>query len=322
MRRVSLLALVLFALLLASRAAAQGTYPDKAVHIIVGYPSGGPPDVLARLLGQKFTEAWRKPVVIENVPGAAGSIAAERVAVAPPDGYILGLLSNPELVTNPSLYKLPYDPLNDFAAISQIAVSPLLLVVNNAVPATNVRALIDMARARSGELTFASSGSGSNTHMAGELLKAVARVDIRHVPYKGVPAAIPDLLAGRITMMFSPIVVVLPLTTAGKLRPLAVTSLTRTDALPSVPTVAESGYPGFEVTLWSGFVAPARTPASVIQVVHEQTIKALAAPEIRGKLSHLGMDGKGSSPDEFAAVMKAEIPRWAKLIKASGIKPD
>ncbi|MGH8678359.1 MAG: tripartite tricarboxylate transporter substrate binding protein, partial [Burkholderiales bacterium] len=283
---------------------------------------GGPPDVVARLLGQKFTEAWGKPVVIDNITGAAGAIAADRVAKAAPDGYTLGLLSNPELVINPSLYKLAYDPVKDFVPVSQVAVSPLMLVVHNAVPAKNVQELIKLARARPAELTFASSGSGTNTHMAAELLKSVAGLDIRHIPYKGVPAAIPDLLGGRVTMMFSPTVVVLPLAREGKLRALAVTSLKRSSAVPELPTIAESGYPGFEVTLWSGLLAPARTPATIVGKLHLETVKALALPDLRAKLADLGMEGKGNSPDEFAAAIKSEIPRWAKVIKESGIKPD
>jgi tripartite-type tricarboxylate transporter receptor subunit TctC len=290
--------------------------------MVVGYPPGGPPDVLARLLGQKFAEAWGKPVVIENLTGAAGAIAADRVAKAAPDGYTLGLLSNPELVINPSLYKPAYDPVKDFAPVSQVAVSPLMLVVHNAVPAKNVQELIKLARARPGELTFASSGNGTNTHMAAELLKSVAGLDIRHIPYKGVPAAVPDLLGGRVTMMFSPTVVVLPLAREGKLRALAVTSLRRSSAVPELPTIAESGYPGFEAALWSGLLAPARTPVTILGKLHLETVNALALPDLRAKLADLGMEGVGNSPDEFAAAIKSEIPRWAKLIKNSGIKPD
>jgi tripartite-type tricarboxylate transporter receptor subunit TctC len=312
----------LLALLIVESAAAQATYPEKPIRMVVGYPPGGPPDVLARLLGQKFAEAWGKPVVIENLTGAAGAIAADRVAKAAPDGYTLGLLSNPELVINPSLYKLAYDPVKDFAPVSQVAVSPLMLVVHNAVPAKNVQELIKLARARPGELTFASSGNGTNTHMAAELLKSVAGLDIRHIPYKGVPAAVPDLLGGRVTMMFSPTVVVLPLAREGKLRALAVTSLRRSSAVPELPTIAESGYPGFEAALWSGLLAPARTPVTILGKLHLETVNALALPDLRAKLADLGMEGVGNSPDEFAAAIKSEIPRWAKLIKNSGIKPD
>jgi tripartite-type tricarboxylate transporter receptor subunit TctC len=197
-----------------------------------------------------------------------------------------------------------------------------MLVVHNAVPVKNFQELIKLARARPGELTFASSGSGTNTHMAAELLKSVAGLDIRHIPYKGVPAAVPDLLGGRVTMMFSPSVVVLPLTREGKLRALAVTSLRRSSAVPELPTIAESGYPGFEAALWNGLLAPARTPAAIVRKLHLETVKALALPDLRAKLADLGLEAIGDSPDELATVIKTEIPKWAKVIKEAGIKPD
>jgi tripartite-type tricarboxylate transporter receptor subunit TctC len=322
MTQVSGLVLGLLALLTVESAAAQTTYPERPIRMVVGFPPGGPPDVLARLLGQKFAEAWGKPVVIDNATGAAGAIAADRVAKAAPDGYTLGLFGNPELVINPSLYNLAYDPVKDFAPVSQVAVSPLMLVVTNSVPAKSVRELIALARARPAELTFASSGNGTTTHMAAELLKSVADLDIRHIPYKGVPAAIPDLLGGRITMMFSPAVVVLPLMREGKLRALAVTSSRRSPAVPELPTIAESGYPGFEVTLWSGLLAPARTSATIVGKLHLEIVRVLALPDLRTKLADLGMEGMGNSPQAFAAAIKAEIPQWAKLIRKSGIKPD
>ena len=312
----------LLALLIAGSPAAQTTYPEKPIRIIVGLPPGSLPDTIARLLGQKFTEAWGKPVLIDNVTGAAGNIAADRVAKAAPDGYTLGLLSQTQIVVNPSLYKLAYDPVKDFAPVSQVTVSSNILVVHNAVPAKNVKELLALAKAQPGALTFASGGSGSGTHLAAELLKSVAGLDIRHVPYKGVTAAIPDLIGGRVTMMFSPIQSVLPLVREGKLRALAVTSLRRAPTFPELPTIAESGYPGFEVTLWNGLLAPAGTPATIVRKLHLETVKALALPDLRAKFADLGMEEIGNSPDEFAAAIKSEIPKWAKVIKESGIKPD
>jgi len=302
--------------------AAQTTYPEKPIRIIVGFPPGSQPDTVARLLGQKLTGAWEKPVVIQNVTGAAGNIAADRVAKAAPDGYTLGQLSQTQIVINTSLYKLVYDPVKDFAPISQVTVSPNMLVVHNAVPAKSVKELVALAKVQPGGLTFASSGSGSATHMAAELFKSAVGVDIRHIPYKGVVAAIPDLLGGRVTMMFSTIAVVLPSVREGKLRALAVTSLRRSSAAPELPTIAESGYPGFEVTNWYGLLAPARTPATIVRRLHLETVKALALPDLRSKLTDLGMEVIGNSPDEFAAAIKSEIPKWAKVIKESGIKPD
>jgi len=320
MKRIWVLTLGLAASLFA--AGAQGTYPEKPIHLIVGFPPGSQPDIVARLMGHALSETMGEPVVIENVTGAAGNIAADRVAKAAPDGYTLGLLSQTHIVVNPSLYKLPYDPVKDFAPVSQVAVSPNLLVVHATAPAKSVNELIALAKAQPGGLTFASSGSGSGTHMAAELFKSTTAIDIRHIPYKGVVAAIPDLLGGRVTMMFSPIPVVLPLVREGKLRALAVTSLRRSSAAPEVPTIAESGYPGFEATNWYGLLAPGRTPATIVSRLHLATVSALALPDLRGKLTDLGLDVIGNSPEEFAAAIKSETPKWAKVIKESGIKPE
>jgi tripartite-type tricarboxylate transporter receptor subunit TctC len=322
MKQISGLTFGLLALLIVGSPAAQTTYPEKPIRVIVGFPPGGPADTVARLLGQKFAEAWGKPVVIDNVPGAAGNIAAERVAKAAPDGYTLALVAEAQIVINPSLYKLAYDPVNDFAPVSQVTVSPYVLVVHNAVPAKSVRELVALAKAQPGGLTFASAGSGSAPHMAAELFKSAAGAEIRHIPYKGVAPAIPDLLGGRVTMMFCPIAVILPMVREGKMRALAVTSLKRFSAAPELPTIAESGYPGFDVTGWLGLLAPARTPVTIVGKLHLETVKALALADLRAKLVDLGLEGIGGAPDEFAAVIKSGIPKWAKVIKESGIKPD
>jgi tripartite-type tricarboxylate transporter receptor subunit TctC len=322
MKQISGLMFGLLALLIVGSPAAQTKYPEKPIRVVAGFPAGSSPDIIARLLGQKFAEALGQAVVVENVPGAAGNIAAERVAKAAPDGYTLALAVNAQIIMNASLYKLSFDPVKDFAPISQLYLAPNILVVHNAVLAKSVRELLALARAQPGGVTFASGGGGSSPHMAGELLKSMAGADIRHIPYKGVVAAIPDLLGGRVTMMFGPMPVVLPLVREGKLRALAVTSLGRSSALPELPTVDESGVPGFEVTLWGGLLAPAGTPATIIDKLHSETVKALAKSEMRAKFSGLGLEAIGNSPDEFAAVIKSEIPKWAKVIKESGIKPD
>ena len=321
MTQISSLMFGLLALLIVGSPAAQTTYPEKPIHMIVGFPPGSQPDIVARLLGQRLAESLGKPVVVEDVAGAAGNIAADRIAKAAPDGYTLGLLGA-QIVTSPSLYKLAYDPVKDFAPVSQLTVSPTMLVVHNAVPAKSVKELVALAKAQPGSLTFASGGSGSSTHMVAELFKSVAGLDIRHIPYKGTQAAIPDLLGGRITMTFSPISNVLPLAREGKLRALAVTSLRRSSAAPELPTIAESGYPGFEFTLWFGLLAPARTPATIVRKLHLETVKALALPDLRAKLADLGLEVIGTSPSEFAAIIKSEIPKWAKVIKDAGIKAD
>jgi len=321
MKPISSLMLGLAALLIAGSPGARASYPEKSIHMVVGFPPGSAPDTVARLLGQKFGQALGKPVVVENIPGAAANIAADRVAKAAPDGYTLGLLGQ-SIVVNPSLYKLAYNPVQDFAPVSQVAMSPYILIVHNAVPANSVQELVALAKAQPGGLTFASGGSGSATHIAAELFKTAAGIDIRHVPYKGVVAAIPDVLAGRVTMMFSPMVGVLPLAREGKLRALAVTGLKRSPAAGELPTIAESGYPGFEFTIWYGLRAPAGTPETIVGKLYLETVRALALPDLRGKLAGLGLDEIGSSPDAFAATIKADISKWAKVVKESGIKRD
>lgn len=320
MKRI--VAVALAASAIAGNVAAQTDYPQKPLRLVVGLPAGSQADTVARLFGQKLAEALGKPVVVENLAGAAGNIAADRVAKAAPDGYTLGLLGEVQIVINPSLYKLAYDPVNDFAPVSQVAVYPNMLVVHNAVQAKNVKELVTLAKAQSGGLTFASGGSGTSPHMAAELFKSVAGLDIRHVPYKGVVVAMPDLLGGRVTMMLGPIGLVLPMVREGKLRALAVTSLKRSSAAPDSPTIAESGYPGFEYAGWYGLLAPAGTPATIVRRLSLETVKALALPDLRAKLADLGLDATGNSPDEFAAIIKVEMPKWANVIKDAGIKAD
>jgi tripartite-type tricarboxylate transporter receptor subunit TctC len=303
-------------------AIAQTTYPDKPIHLVVGFPPGSQADTVARLFGQKLSETMGRPVVIDTAAGAAGSIAADRLAKAAPDGYTLGLMGEVQMVINPSLYKLAYDPVKDFAPISQVTWSPNMLVVNNAVPAKSVEELVRLAKTQPGALTFASGGSGSSPHMAAELFTVSAGVDLRHIAYKGVVLGLPDLISGRVTMMFSPIGIVLPLVREGKLRALAVTSSKRSPAAPDVPTIAESGYPGFEYTAWYGLVAPAGTPVAVIRRLQLETAKVLALPDLHAKLADAGVEGVGNSSDEFTAMIRSEIPKWAKVIKDAGIKPD
>ena len=309
------------ALVIAGSPTARANYPEKPIRMVVGFPSGSAPDAVARLLGQKLVEALGKPVVVENIPGAAANIAADRVAKAAPDGYTLGLLGQ-SIVVNPSLYKLAYDPVKDFAPVSQVAVSPYILIVHNAVPAKSIKELVALAKAQPGALTFASGGSGSATHIAAELFKSAAGIDLRHIPYKGVVAAIPDVIGGRVTMMFSPIVGVLPLAREGKVRALASTGLKRSPAAAELPTIAESGYPTFEFTIWYGLVAPAGTSEPVVRKLNLETVRALARPDLRRKLAELGLEEIGSSPESFAATIKSDIRKWAKVIKASGINAD
>jgi tripartite-type tricarboxylate transporter receptor subunit TctC len=314
--------LALAALLIAASSAAQTAYPDKPIRMIVGFPAGSSPDIVARLLGQKFSESMGKAVVIENVPGAAGSVGAERVARASPDGYTVALAVNAQIIMNPSLYKLSYDTAKDFAPVAQIGTTSNVLVVPNAMPAKNVQELLALARAHPGTLTFATAGNGSSPHLAGELLKSMSGIDIVQIPYKGVVSAIPDLLGGRVTMMFSPMAVVLPLVREGKLRALGVTSLQRSSALPAVASLSEAGLNGFEIVLWYGLLAPAGTPDPIVRKLHLETVNALAAADVRARLADLGVDLVASSPEDFAATIRSELPKWARIIKAAGIKPD
>jgi tripartite-type tricarboxylate transporter receptor subunit TctC len=302
-------------------AIAQTSYPEQTVRIVVGYPPGVAPDVVARLLADKFSDAWGKPVVIENVPGAGGNIATDRAAKAPPDGTTLVMGGNSSIVISPSLYdKLPYDPIRDLTPISQVFVATNILVVHPDVPAKTLPELVALARANPGKLTYGHAGVGTSQHLAGELFKAMTHTDIQPVAYRGSTGVVPDLLAGRITMFFGNVVNVLPQVRAGKLRAFAVTSLKRSAVVPDLPTLDESGYPGFEAVPWFGLMAPAGTPQPIIDKLHRETVRVLAMPDVRKKMADLGLDIIGNSPAEFAAVIKAETPAWAKIIKDAGIK--
>jgi tripartite-type tricarboxylate transporter receptor subunit TctC len=308
----------------AGGAAAQNGYPEKTVRVVVPFPAGSPADYCARLLGQKFSEAWGKPFVVETVPGAAGSVAAERVAKAVPDGYTLLMSGDAAMTTNVSLYsRLAYDPTRDFAPVTLVVETPNIFVVHPSLPVKNVKELVALARARPGELTFASAGSGTSQHLAGELLRSMARINITHVPYKGgIGQAIPDVLAGRVVMIFGNIFATLPQVRAGKLRPLAVSSVKRATVVPDLPTMIEAGYPGFDAVAWFGLLAPARTPDPVVRKLHQEAVRVISRPELRGKLIETGMEIIGSSPEAFAAQIKAEIVKKGNLVRASGAKVD
>jgi tripartite-type tricarboxylate transporter receptor subunit TctC len=296
-------------------------YPTRTVRIVVGFGPGTSPDIVARLLGDKLFQVSGKPVVIENTVGAAGNIAGERVARAEPDGHTL-LLATPSVIAiNPSLYqKMPFDPVRDLVPISQVCAYSNILVVNNDVPAKNVQELVALARAQPGALTYGSAGAGTTLHLAGELLKSMAKIDILHVPYRGAVFA-QEVVAGRISMAFAPPTSVLALAREGKVRALAVTSLQRHAGASDLPTMAESGFPDFDVTVWFGLMAPAGTPPAIVEQLHRETVRILAMPEMRKRLDDLAIEPIGNSPAEFTAVIKGEIPKWAKLIREAGIKP-
>jgi tripartite-type tricarboxylate transporter receptor subunit TctC len=319
------IAVALSWLLIADSASAQAGYPAQTVRILVGFTPGVAPDVSARLLADRLSEAWGKPVVVENVTGAGGNIGALRVAKAAPDGYTLGMIGNGSLVFSPSLYdKLGFDPIKDFAPVTQIFVGANVLVVPPQTPAKTLPELAALARAQSGKmsgaLTYAHAGVGTSQHLAAELFKSMLGVDIQPVAYRGTTALLPDLLAGRVSMSFGNIVNVLPLVREGKLRAFAVTSAQRSAIAPDLPTMAESGYPGFEAVPWFGLMAPAGTPGAIIERLHRDTVKVLSLPDVRKKLNDLGLDVLGGTPAEFAAAIEREIPQWGRIIKAAGIK--
>jgi tripartite-type tricarboxylate transporter receptor subunit TctC len=306
-----------------SRIAWAQTYPARPVRLVVGFAPGGPNDIVGRVLGDKLSQALGKPIVIENVTGGAGNFAVDRVAKAAPDGHTLILATSTPIVVNPSLYpKRAFDPLKDLAPISEVCYAPNILLVHDDVPAKNVQELIALARSQPGKLTFASGGVGTSNHLAGELLKSMASIDIQHIPYRSATLAVPDVLAGRITMLFAGTPVALPLVLDGKLRALAVTSLKRASAAPDLPTMAESGLPGFNATVWYGLMAPAGTPAAIIDTIHRETVRALAMPDLRKKFDDLGTETIGNTPAEFATVIKSELPQWAKVIKEAGISAN
>jgi len=321
MREMVILGIMAALLLGAHRpATAQPAYPERPVHLIVGFPAGSSVDFAARLIAPRLSDALGKPFIIENVPGAAGNLASERVARAAPDGHMLTFAANGQIIMNPSLYRLTFDPVRDFAPVTQLVSLPNVLVVANGAPFRTFPDLIAAAKAHPGEFTYASGGVGGSPHLAGALLNSVAGTDIRHVPYKGVVAAMPDILAGRVTMMFSPTSIVMPAVREGRLRALAVTSAERSSTIADLPAVAEFGFAGFDVTVWLGLMAPAGTPDSIIRRLHLESAKALGLPDVREKLKSLGMDPIGNSPAAFSEVIRSEIPFWAKVIREARIE--
>src|SRR5579863_3724169 len=319
------LAAKLFAALLAlfatEMASAQSSYPNRPVKILVGFTPGTAPDLVARMLADRLAEVWGTPFVVENIPGAGSNIATERVAKATADGYTLLMGGNSALVINPSLYDtLPFDPIRDFAPITQVFIAANVLAVASELPIKSVADIVALAKENPGKLSYGHAGVGTSQHLAGELFKHMAHIDIAAVPYRGTTALMPDLLAGRITMSFANISNVVPLARQGKLRALAITSIKRSPLVPELPTMAETGYPGFEAVPWFGLVAPAGTPKDVLDRLHDEAVKTLAMPDVRKKFDELGIEPVGNSRNEFAAVIKKEIPEWAKVIKDAGIK--
>ena len=298
-------------------------YPGKPIRFLVPFPAGGIADLFARLIGQKFNEAWGQPAVVEHRPGAGGNIGAEIAAKSPPDGYTLVMGSIGTHSVNISLFrKLAFDPIRDFAPVALVMEAEGLLVLHPSVPAKTVKELIALARARPGQLTYASAGNGTAGHLAGELFKSMAKVDMLHIPYKGNVPAITDLIAGQTSLLFATMPTVLPQVQAGRLRALAVTGAGRSPAAPELPNIAEAGLPGYEVTNWIGIFAPAGTPREIIHKLNGEILRVMQAPEIRTRLTNEGAKFTPMTPDEFAAFVKSEVAKWAKVVKDAGIRVD
>ncbi len=303
--------------------AVAADYPTRPVTIVVAFPPGGPSDVLARIVGRKLEQILGQPFIVENRPGAGGNIAAEQVARAAPDGYTLLNGNNSILATNAALYKKTnFDPEKDFIPLSMIGTQGSILVVNPKVPVNSLAELIALAKANPGKLNFASSGYGAAAHLAGELFKTEAKIDIVHVAYKGAAPALQELIGGQTQMMFATAASVVGHIKGGLVRPLAVTTLTRIAAFPDIPTMDELGLKGFDATTWHGFVVPARTPKEIVDTLSRAIVTALKDPAVRKSLGDLGVDIVGNSPAEFAAYIKAEIPKWTAVVKASGAHVD
>jgi tripartite-type tricarboxylate transporter receptor subunit TctC len=323
LRTLPIAAVMLAMALAAPLASAESSYPRKPVRIVVPYPAGGTTDRVARAAAQKMSEAWGQSVIVDNRPGAGGSIGAELVAKAPPDGCTLLMGTVGTHAINPSLHaKMPYDHVRDFAPVILVADVPNVLVVHPSVPVSSVQELIAYAKANPDKLHFASSGSGTSIRLSGELFKVLTGVQIAHVPHGGSASATTHLRDGRVQLMFDDLSSALPSVTAGKLRALAVTSKTRAPALPDTPTVAESGIPDFEASSWFGLLAPVGTPRGVVTRINSDVARWLASPDAREKLAAHGASAVGGSPEDFERHIQVETAKWARVVRTSGAKSD
>ena len=314
-------AAVALAAVLSATALAQ-SYPAKPVRVVVPYPPGGPTDIVARVVSQKLTEQTGQQFLVENRAGAGGNIGAEAVARAPADGYTL-LVATTAHAINPSLFKqLGYDLQKDFAPVSQLTGGPLVIVANPSLPAKDARELIALAKAKPGALNFASSGNGQSTHLSAELFSSMAGIKMNHVPYKGSAPALTDVIAGQADLMFDTMLSAMPQVKTGKLKALAVTSAARSPAAPDLPTVAESGLPGYEAIAWNGLLAPAGTPKDVVATLNVELKRTLELPEIRERFAAQGFSAAWSPPEKYGAFIQAELAKWAKVVKTSGATVD
>lgn len=306
----------------ATSATAQKAYPNKPIRIIAGYPPGGGTDVQARLIGQKLSEKWGQPVVVENMAGGLGTISIRAATRSPADGYTFYIGASDHLVLVVNLYNdLPFDTLRDFIPVSPIANQPVVIVTSPSVPARSLKELVALAKAKPGELTFASVGSGSISHLGGELLQLTTGTKLLHVPYKGSAPAVTDLLSGQGgSIMFASLATVAPHIKAGKLRALAIAGETRSPMLPDVPTTTEAGFPKLQMFTWNGIFLPANTPKEIVDTLNTELVAILGMPDVKEKLAALGFQPTGSSAEEFSSFVKADLQKWAKIIKDAGIE--
>ncbi len=322
-RYVRTIALAAFTVFVAGGVATADTWPSRPIRIVAPSTPGDAPDVIARLLAERLSGALGTQVIVENHPGAGGVVGSDIVAKAPADGYTLIIGNAGSHGINAAVYaKLPYDIQRDFVAVSEVAVSPNILVVNPQIPATNLQQFIAYAKARPGQLSYASGGNGSSAHMSMELFKSMAGVDLVHIPYKGSSPALTDVASGQVAAMFVNLPPALPLVKAGKLRPLAVTTRTRSPLLPDVPTVQESGLPNYETVAWFGILAPAATPKEIVVRLSTEIAKIVRTPEMRERLLSLGAEPVGGTPEEFSIIIGRDIAKWTPLAKSVGIKVD
>ena len=303
--------------------AQAGAYPSKPIRLLVGVPPGGTTDLVARLVGAQLSKQMGQAIIVDNRGGAGGNIAADAVAKSEPDGYTLFLGPVGTMTINPFVYaKMPFDTMRDFAPISQLTSLPIVMVVNPSVPAKDLKEFILLAKSKPGYLSFASGGSGTQTHLAGEMLKAMTGIDMVHIPYKGTAPAMVDLLGGQVSAMFDQIATALPYIRSGKLVALGVTTAKRSSVAPEIPTLAEGGVQSYEATTWHGLLAPAGTPKDVILKLNAEVVKALRAPELLEKFKANGVDAVSSSPEQFGAMLQSELSRWRDAVKAAGVKPE
>lgn len=307
---------------MATAAAAQ-PYPSKPLRIIVMYTAGSTIDIMARLIAPKLTEALGQPVIVENRPGAGGAIGMDLAAKAPADGYTLTIGATGPSVTNPLLYpKTPFDPMRDFAYISLLATGPAVIAVHPSIPVKSVKELVALAKARPGQLNYGTAGVGTSPHLAGELFRLVTATDIVHVPYKGNAEAITDLIGGHVSIVFTGVPPVVPLVEAGKVKLLATTGNQRIATLPAVPTIAEAGYPGAAMGIWYGLVAPSATPKDILARLHKEITRIQTLPDVRARFAQLGTEATTNTPEQFTALVREELVKWGKVIKAAGVKVE